>query len=121
MIRAAVSGATRTGPPLSTLLAVWNLTPASAATSLIETYRRAIVPTELNERSLNVEICGPIGQDPTVVFVISGADTTDRTHGITMRRPRRPNVRSPPRWETRSPRGGGADDHGADDHGGGGL
>jgi hypothetical protein len=42
MIRAAVSGDTRTGPPLRTLLAVWKLTPARAATSLIETYRRAM-------------------------------------------------------------------------------
>ncbi len=42
MIRAAVSAETRTFPPLSTLLAVWKLTPARAATSLIETYRRAI-------------------------------------------------------------------------------
>src|ERR1700751_178975 len=42
MIRAAVSLETRTLPPFSTLLAVWKLTPALAATSLIETYRRGI-------------------------------------------------------------------------------
>ena len=42
MMRAAVSADTRTLPPLSTLLAVWKLTPARAATSLIETYRRAM-------------------------------------------------------------------------------
>src|SRR6266567_8426159 len=42
-MRSAVSAETRTSPPLRTLLAVWKLTPARAATSLIETYfRRAI-------------------------------------------------------------------------------
>src|ERR1700735_1811624 len=55
MIRAAVSSDTRTLPPFSTLLAVWKLTPALAATSLIETYRRRIpsclIMIWLNERS----------------------------------------------------------------------
>jgi len=34
---------TRTSPPLRTLLAVWKLTPARAATSLIDTYRRRAI------------------------------------------------------------------------------
>jgi hypothetical protein len=36
-IRSSVSTDTRTSPPLRTLLAVWKLTPARAATSLIDT------------------------------------------------------------------------------------
>ena len=42
-IRSSVSTETRTSPPLSTLLAVWKLTPARAATSLIDTYRRRAI------------------------------------------------------------------------------
>src|ERR1700677_1181437 len=47
-MRSAVSAATRTSLPLRTLLAVWKLTPARAATSLIDTYlRRAIAFSRL--------------------------------------------------------------------------
>src|SRR6266849_2631900 len=42
-IRSCVSAETRTSPPLRTLLAVWKLTPARAATSLIDTYRRRAI------------------------------------------------------------------------------
>ena len=42
-IRPSVSADTRTSPPLRTLLAVWKLTPARAATSLIDTYRRRAI------------------------------------------------------------------------------
>src|SRR6478735_5830758 len=42
-IRSSVSVETRTSPPLRTLLAVWKLTPARAATSLIDTYRRRAI------------------------------------------------------------------------------
>src|SRR5712691_11307956 len=42
-IRSSVSTETRTSPPLRTLLAVWKLTPARAATSLIDTYRRRAI------------------------------------------------------------------------------
>src|SRR5438552_103443 len=51
MILAAVSAETRTAPPLRTLLAVWKLTPARAATSLMETYRRAMGSCPSRERT----------------------------------------------------------------------
>src|SRR5437764_14870646 len=65
MILAAVSAETRTAPPLRTLLAVWKLTPARAATSLMETYRRAMGSCPSRERTfalLNVVSAHMTGQ-----------------------------------------------------------
>src|SRR5580692_3719460 len=54
-MRRAVSSETRTSPPLSTLLAVWKLTPARAATSFMETYFRwAITAPVLILRSVSL-------------------------------------------------------------------
>src|SRR5579862_4885785 len=82
MIRAAVSGDTRTGPPLSTLLAVWKLTPARAATSLIETYRRAMpylpVGRKVNERSLHQRRYAADGRSSLVSIGLSGISVANQ-------------------------------------------